>query len=98
MSDTPTMNTGDVSRRLGVPVTADLLKELGFTHVAQDKRALLWRQSDYPAMCVSLAQWIKDRQNVPMQPAPSRAPKKTAQPAGENKTGGTTAYDNDDDF
>lgn len=70
-----TMNTGDVSRRIGVPITSDLLKELGFKPVGQDKRATLWAEKDFKAMCVSLANWIKERQTVPMQPKPVAATK-----------------------
>ncbi len=70
-----TMNTGDISRRIGVPITADLLRELGFKPVGQDKRATLWAETDYKAMCVSLANWIKERQTVPMQPKPVAAAK-----------------------
>ena len=70
-----TMNSGDVSRRIGVPITSDLLKELGFKPVGQDKRATLWAEKDFKAMCVSLANWIKERQTVPMQPKPVTATK-----------------------
>ncbi len=70
-----TMNTGDVSRRIGVPITAELLKELGFSPVGQNKRAVLWAEKDYRAMCVSLGTWIKERQTVPMQPKPVAATK-----------------------
>lgn len=76
MSD-KTMNTGDISRRLGVPVTVELLKELGFTEAGKDKRASLWDQDDYPEMARKVGEYIKSRANVPMQPKPDRKAKPT---------------------
>lgn len=97
MSEQATMNTGDVSRRIGVPVTVELLQELGFKPVGQDKRASLWNQADYPKMCAAIGDWVKGRHGVPMQPKPARAVKKTESAAGNTtSTGGTFA--NDDDF
>lgn len=100
MSDVvPTMMTGDVTRRVGLTIPADLLKELGFTPVGQDKRATLWAQSDYPAMCVSLGNWLKERQKVPMQPKPAPAAKKEkkdSKPPTGAKPSATPKYDVDD--
>lgn len=72
-----TMNTGDVSRRLGIPVTAELLTELGFEPVGRDKRAVLWAPEDYPKMCDAVGKYIAGRKNVPMQPKPERQAKPT---------------------
>ena len=77
----PTMQTGDVSRRLGIPVTADLLTSLGFTVVGTDKRAQLWAQSDYPEMCERLAELLQGKADVPMQPRPAPPPKKVKEGA-----------------
>ena len=85
MSD-KTMNTGDISRRLGVPVTVELLKELGFTEVGKDKRASLWDQGDYHEMALKVGDYIKGRANVPMQPKPERKSKTPAQtPADDDE-------------
>lgn len=97
MSVQATMNTGDVSRRIGVPVTVELLQELGFKPVGQDKRAMLWNQADYPSMCNEIGDWIKGRHGVPMQPKPARTAKKT-EPAAGNTTSTGAAFTNDDDF
>jgi hypothetical protein len=67
-----TMNTGDVSRRLGVPVTVPLLESLGFTSVGKDKRASLWDQADYPEMARKVGKYVADRANVPMQDKPPK--------------------------
>lgn len=103
MSDTPTMMTGDVCRRVGLTIPAALLEELGFKPIAKDKRAQLWPQSDYPAMCVAIGQWVKDRQKIPMQPkpeAPPKKPKKGALPPGPSaaakKPAAAAKYDTDD--
>lgn len=71
-----TMQTGDVSRRIGFPVTEDLLRELGFEPVGTDRRARLWAQSDYEEMCERLAMHVRSRKDVPMQPRPEARPKK----------------------
>lgn len=87
-----TMNTGDVSRRLGIPVTAELLTELGFKPVGRDKRAVLWAPEDYPKMCDAVGKYIAGRKNVPMQPKPDR-PTKVKKPAA----GKPPAPSDDDD-
>jgi hypothetical protein len=69
---TATMNTGDVSRRLGVPVTAELLEELGFKPAGKDKRAILWDQGDYHEMAMKVGSFVQSRTDVPMQPKPER--------------------------
>lgn len=70
-----TMNTGDVSRRLGVPVTVELLESLGFKSVGKDKRASLWSQDDYPAMAAKVGNYVKGRADVPMQDKPAKKSK-----------------------
>ena len=88
-----TMNTGDVTRRIGFVVTTGLLTSLGFKPVGQDKRATLFNQSDYPAMCKALSKWVAGRVDVPMQPKPVRKEK------GEKGTAAKPAatVDEDDD-
>lgn len=70
-----TMNTGDVSRRLGVPVTVELLESLGFKSVGKDKRASLWDQADYEQMATKVGNYIKSRADVPMQAKPPKKSK-----------------------
>lgn len=87
MSD-KTMNTGDISRRLGVPVTVELLKELGFKEAGKDKRASLWDQDDYHEMALKVGDYVKSRANVPMQPKPDKKTKpaaKTTPPADDDE-------------
>lgn len=89
------MNTGDVTRRIGLVVTSDLIAQLGFKAVGQDKRATLWAQSDYPAMCKALSKWIAGKADVPMQPKPERK-EKGSKPTAPAK--GKPAPDDDDDL
>lgn len=84
-----TMNTGDVSRRVGLTITAERLLELGFTPAGRDKRAVLWNQSDYPVMCKELGKWIAGRANVPMQPRPEGIKTKEAPTAIASTNSGT---------
>ena len=90
-----TMNTGDITRRVGLVVTSELIKELGFKAVGQDKRATLWAQSDYPAMCKALGKWVAGKADVPMQPKPEKK-EKSAKATAPTKP--TTTVDDDDDL
>lgn len=50
---------GEINSRIApLSITADGLAELGFTHVATDKAAKLYRESDWPAICEALIQHI----------------------------------------
>lgn len=89
------MNTGDVTRRIGLVVTSDLIAQLGFKAVGQDKRATLWAQSDYPAMCKALSKWVAGKADVPMQPKPERKEKGSKNAALAK---GKPAPDDDDDL
>lgn len=86
-----TINTGDVSRWMGIPVTAERLIDLGFKPAAKDKRAMLWDVKDFPQMCLALGDWITSRANEPMPDKPDAPPKKEkpaaapAAPAGKAK-------------
>jgi hypothetical protein len=76
-----TMNMGDINRRLGLgssAVNAEMLINLGFEPAGKDKRAVLFEQSDYPAICKALAKHIEGRASVPMQPKPEKADKAPA--------------------
>lgn len=56
----PTLRLGQIGDRLGFTVTADFMKELGFTPAAVDKRAQLFHEREFPAMCRALIQHIAD--------------------------------------
>lgn len=95
-----TMNTGDVSRRIGLTITAELLQELGFEPAGRDKRAVLWDEADYPAMCDALGKHIIGRKAVPMQPRPTPAPKKEKADPPKLRGGAkmpSSAMDDDDE-
>lgn len=94
-----TMNTGDVSRRIGLTITAELLQELGFEPAGRDKRAVLWDEADYPAMCDALGKHIIGKKAVPMQPKPTPAPKKDKAPKTRaSKSAKPPAGDDDEEL
>lgn len=93
-----TMNTGDVSRRLGLPVTAEQLEGYGFKPSGRDKRAVLWDEDDYPAMCDAIAEYVLSRKAVPMQPRPDRPPAKGKPKASETKAGAKPPADDDEEL
>lgn len=88
-----TMSVGDINRRLGdVPVTEKVLAKLGFEAVGRDKRAVLYAQADYPAMCKAVAKYVADKAGVPMQPRPPKEEKApAAAKAGASKPAATSS-------
>ena len=78
-----TMSTGDISRRLGFPVTTELLSNIGHAPSGQDKRASLWPQSEWPAICQAMSEYCARRVDVPMQPKPPKPPTKRERDALE---------------
>lgn len=50
---------GDLSDRLGFTVSADFLRSLGFEVVAKERGASLYRESDFPRICVALINHIQ---------------------------------------
>lgn len=82
-----TMNMGDINRRLGLgssAVNAQMLIDMGFEPAGRDKRAVLFNESDYPAMCNAIGNYIKGRAGVPMQPKPEKAPAKGKAPPADD--------------
>lgn len=77
------MNTGDVSRRLGIAVTAELLESLGIEPAGRDKRATLFAEDQWPTICERVSAYVMGRIDEPRAPKPERAPKpgKTTAPA-----------------
>lgn len=49
------IKTGDITARLGMTVTSDLIINLGFPPDARDKRATLWDEAKWPAICDAIA-------------------------------------------
>lgn len=95
-----TMNTGDVCRRIGITITSELLLALGFKPEGRDKRAVLWDDDDYPAMCDAIGKHIISKKAVPMQARPAAAPKKNKMPKlrGGAKLPSPPAGDDDEEL
>jgi putative phage-type endonuclease len=53
-----TMRLGQICQRLGFTLTADFVEQIGFAPVATDKTAKLYRESDFPRICVALVRHI----------------------------------------
>ncbi len=55
-----TIKLGDINSRLApVQITAAGLSELGFQSVGKDRSAVLYRESDFPAICQAIARHIQ---------------------------------------
>jgi hypothetical protein len=53
------LKLGDINARLApIALTADGLAGLGFKHIAVDKAAKLYRESDFPLICNALIDHI----------------------------------------
>jgi len=55
----PTLKLGQIGERLGLALTGDFLKALGFEPAARDKSALLFNESDFPFICEALVSHIQ---------------------------------------
>ena len=58
-NDDARIRLGEINARIHpLQITADGLAELGFTPVATEKAAKLYRESDYPRICEALIQHL----------------------------------------
>jgi putative phage-type endonuclease len=57
-STPPSLRLGQISERLGFPLTGEFLGRLGFTPAATDKSARLYHERDFAAMCAALIDHI----------------------------------------
>ncbi|SDC70483.1 Phage-related protein, predicted endonuclease [Massilia sp. PDC64] len=57
-STPPSLRLGQISDRLGFPLTGDFLGKLGFAPAATDKSARLYHERDFPAICAALIDHI----------------------------------------
>ncbi len=89
MPDQATLNTGDISRRIGLTVTTQIIEDLGFQPVGKDKRASLWAESDYPKICKARGAHIAGKGSVSVTPDKPPANVKDTKPAA-------TAVEDDD--
>jgi hypothetical protein len=82
------MNTGDVCRRLGLNVTAELLNSLGIAPVQTDKRASLYSEEQWPLICKKVAGYVQSRLSVatPPRPAAKKAKAPDSPPPAAAKT------------
>ena len=54
----PGLRLGQIAERLGFSLTADFLGSLGFAAAGRDRAAVLYHESDFPAICTSLIDHI----------------------------------------
>lgn len=52
--------TNEVCQRLGFTVSSQILIDLGLEPEIQTQTGVYWRKSDYPVICMKLAQYILD--------------------------------------
>ena len=57
------IKTGDISARIGLTVTADLITSLGFPPDETQKRAKLWDADKYPAICDAIAGHVRGKRD-----------------------------------
>lgn len=60
----PHISTGKIGERLGFKLTQEFIEtELGVMHYAQDKRAVLWREAQWPEIKAALVRYITNLEN-----------------------------------
>ena len=65
-----TLKLGDINARLKhISVTAEGLRSLGFEPAARDKRAVLYTERQFWAICDSIAQCVQEAQRRALQAA-----------------------------
>jgi putative phage-type endonuclease len=55
----PDLKLGQICIRLGLQVTADFLKSLGFEPAGRDRAAVLFHEADFPRICAALVRHIQ---------------------------------------
>lgn len=56
----PSLRLGQIAERLGFSLTADFLASLGFAAAGRDRAAVLYHETDFPAICSALIRHITD--------------------------------------
>jgi predicted phage-related endonuclease len=62
--DSKTLKLGEITQRLGLPMTADMLSQLGFSPVGTERAAKLYRESDFVRICDALIVHIQRAKTV----------------------------------
>lgn len=95
------LNMGDISRRLGVGVSSELLESLGIPVIQGKGRARTVAELHWPALCAAVGDWCASRVGAKTPPKPAAIVSKaevkvistpTAQP------GSSTDLDDDDEL
>ena len=60
----PGLRLGQIAERLGFSLTADFLASLGFAAAGRDRAAVLYHESDFPAICTALIGHITNVRSV----------------------------------
>ncbi len=60
----PTLRLGQIAERLGFALTADFLASLGFGAAGRDRAAVLYHETDFPAICSALIRHVTDVRNA----------------------------------
>ena len=64
METLPTLKLGQISERLGIPLSADTLKTLGFAPSAMAGASKLFHERDFPLICDALIRRINAAKNA----------------------------------
>lgn len=92
MSD---MNTGDVCRRLGVNVSNELLSSLGIEPAARERRAYLYSEAQWPAICKAVSRYVAGRVDADTPPRPAKPER--ASKVSKTAAGTKPMFNEDDD-
>lgn len=63
VDEPPTMRLCDLGQRLGFTLSSEFLTKLGFPPVARSRNSMLYRPSDFPAICAALVAHLHSLQS-----------------------------------
>lgn len=89
------LNFSEIKARLGILITTDLLSKAGIEPDATDKRAQLYNEDRWPAICEAVSDYALARVNDPIMDRPN--PKPRSKPKAEKAKPAATQRDEFDD-
>lgn len=78
------INLGTINSTLGITVSVAFLAEIGIAQVGTEKRAVLYLESDFPAICHAIADHVMRKASLGLSGAASAGTQGSASPSRED--------------
>lgn len=89
------LNFSEIKARLGIAITSNVLSDAGIEPDATDRRAQLYKEERWPAICEAVSDYALARVNDPIMNRPD--PKPRSKPKAEKTKPAATQRDEFDD-